>query len=102
MPQASSSLDLLRKLQGVQLQFLPIPSCGVGSPDTFVAQGCAAPGWDVADPAGNTELIQKSFEDLALALSFSVLLFAGGSELKPLNYVVVRKGQGPRVCFQIN
>lgn len=69
-------------------------------------QDRAAPGWDVAGPAGDTEVIQKCFSEFPLALSlpsalrcFCLLL---NLDQISFNYVVVRKEQGPNVWFQIN
>ena len=68
-------LDLLRKLQGVQPNSSPSPGVALGLPTHLWPQDCAAPGRDVAGPAGDTQVIQKCFYEFPLALSLHSALW---------------------------
>lgn len=73
-------LDLLRKLQGVQPQFLPIPRCGTGSPNTLVAMGLCGSwmgcGWSCQGPGGGPEMLLWISSCCQSPFSSLVLLFA--------------------------
>lgn len=80
-------LDLLRKLLGVQLQFLAIPRCGIGSPNPLVATGLCSSwmgcGWSCWGHRGDPEMLLRmsSCSQSTFGSSVPLLALEGRSNL---------------------